>query len=411
MKSALEVSRISKKFMIHKPGDVHFTLRDRLAAFFRKKEAMADFWALKNISFDVLPGETIGIVGKNGAGKTTLLKIISKITPPTEGRIKVGGVVASLLEVGTGFHSELTGRENVFLNGSILGIPKKDIRKKFDEIVSFSGVEDFLDVPLKHYSKGMEVRLAFAVAAHLEPDILLIDEVLSVGDAEFQKKSLGKMSDITGKGRTVLFVSHNMAAIRRFCKKCVLLEGGEIKKIGNAEEVVDEYLGKFRGECAGSANLSDCADREGNGEVIFERIELENGRGETTGSFVIGDDIHIHLFFQAKKAKKKVKVIVDIQTYEGDIVCNMYDSDADFQLIGVEGKTHISIRIENIRLCPGQYRIGVWLGSTIYNYRYDLFDHIQSAISFEIESAMVGDRKLDRKSGLLFVVPRWRKHP
>ena len=201
-----------------------------------------DFWALRDVSFDVQQGEVLGIIGRNGAGKSTLLKILSRITEPTAGRVTLRGRVASLLEVGTGFHPELTGRENIFLNGAILGMSRAEIRRKFDEIVAFAEVEQFLDTPVKRYSSGMYVRLAFAVAAHLEPEILVVDEVLAVGDAEFQKKCLGKMGEVAKGGRTVLFVSHNMAAIRRLCSRVILLKNGRITQSGNVNQCIDTYL-------------------------------------------------------------------------------------------------------------------------------------------------------------------------
>ncbi len=209
-----------------------------------KQKISSEFWALKDISFDIKRGEAVGIIGRNGAGKSTLLKILSRIMAPTTGRFMIDGRISSLLEVGTGFHLELTGRENVFLNGTILGMKRQEIRKKFDEIVEFSGVEKFINTPVKHYSSGMQVRLAFSVAAHLEAEILLIDEVLAVGDAEFQKKCLGKMEDVTGQGRTVLFVSHNLPSVRSFCSKGVFLNASKIIKSGTIEEVIDTYLAR-----------------------------------------------------------------------------------------------------------------------------------------------------------------------
>src|SRR5579872_3896351 len=210
MKPVLEIQSISKKFFIDHERMPYYSFRDRLSSLFKSKQKQEEFWALQNVSFNVMPGESIGIVGRNGAGKSTLLKILSKITPPTKGKIISRGRIASLLEVGTGFHQELTGRENIFMNGSILGMKKAEIKSRFDEIVDFSGVEKFLDTPLKHYSSGMQLRLAFAVAAFLEPEIMIIDEVLAVGDAEFQKKCLGKMDDVSKSGRTILFVSHDL---------------------------------------------------------------------------------------------------------------------------------------------------------------------------------------------------------
>jgi lipopolysaccharide transport system ATP-binding protein len=242
MKPILEVQGISKKFKIqHVPGG-YYNLRERMQNIFRfQKSTVEEFWALKDISFDVQPGESIGIIGRNGAGKSTLLKILSKITPPTTGRIVSRGRVASLLEVGTGFHPELTGKENIFFNGSLLGMKRKEIELKFDEIVDFSGVEKFLDTPLKHYSSGMQLRLAFAVAAHLEPEILIVDEVLAVGDSEFQKKCIRKMEDVTGQGRTVLFVSHNLSTLKSICTKGILLQDGRLNLTGTIEEAIDKY--------------------------------------------------------------------------------------------------------------------------------------------------------------------------
>lgn len=243
MKQILEIRNISKKFSIDHQSQPYLSLRDKFANILKPRtKNREDFYALRDVSFDVYPGESIGIIGKNGAGKSTLLKILSKITPPSKGTIISRGRIASLLEVGTGFHPELTGRENVYLNGSILGMKKKEIDIRFDEIIDFAGTEKFLDTPLKHYSSGMQLRLAFAVAAFLEPEILVIDEVLAVGDAEFQKKCIGKMEDVSKSGRTILFVSHNMAAVQSLCDKCVLLYQGRLKVMGDSKEVINSYL-------------------------------------------------------------------------------------------------------------------------------------------------------------------------
>ncbi len=214
MKPILEVQQVSKRFQIQHQQAAYLSLRDKLSTLFQPRTSKEEFWALRDVSFTVQPGESVGIIGRNGAGKSTLLKILSRITPPSAGKIVLRGRLASLLEVGTGFHQELTGRENIFMNGSILGMKNSEIKSKFDEIVDFSGVEKFLDTPLKHYSSGMQLRLAFAVAAHLEPEILIVDEVLAVGDSKFQKKCIKKMEDVTGEGRTVLFVSHNLPSLK-----------------------------------------------------------------------------------------------------------------------------------------------------------------------------------------------------
>jgi lipopolysaccharide transport system ATP-binding protein len=239
---AIEIHSVGKQYQLFKKNtSIRHLFEDW---FYKKKQSVesAAFWALRDISFDINFGEVLGIVGRNGAGKSTLLKILSRITPPTTGKVVVNGRLASLLEVGTGFHPELTGRENVFMNGTILGLKRHEIIRKFDEIVAFSGIEKFIDTPVKYYSSGMYIRLAFAVAAHLESEILIIDEVLAVGDAEFQKKCLGKMQDVTNSGRTIVFVSHNLPAIETLCKKCIYLVKGELKAVGNTGDVLTQYL-------------------------------------------------------------------------------------------------------------------------------------------------------------------------
>src|SRR3990167_3292316 len=250
MKPIIEVNNLSKKYRIGERQS-YYSFRDTLVDLAQlpfkqnKKTHKEEFWALKDISFKVMPGEVIGIIGRNGAGKSTLLKILSRITPPTKGEVILRGRVASLLEVGTGFHPELTGRENVYLNGAILGMKRYEINDKFDEIIEFAEISKFLDTPVKFYSSGMYMRLAFAIAAHLEPEILLIDEVLAVGDTQFQKKCLGKMKEVSRQGRTVLFVSHNMEAIKNLCSKVLILEEGKLKKIGPASKITEFYLSEL----------------------------------------------------------------------------------------------------------------------------------------------------------------------
>ncbi len=276
MSSVISVESLSKKYIIgHQKQERYIALRDVLAngakRFTHKlchpfsspesDTAHEEFWALKDVSFDIKQGDRVGIIGRNGAGKSTLLKILSRITEPTSGKVSIKGRVASLLEVGTGFHPELTGRENIFLNGAILGMSKTEIKKKFDEIVAFAEVERFLDTPVKHYSSGMYVRLAFSVAAHLEPEILIVDEVLAVGDAQFQKKCMGKMEDVGKEGRTVLFVSHNMNTISRLCQRAVLLSAGQVISQGPTEEVVNYYLNSSAGERMSSAVFPDDPDK------------------------------------------------------------------------------------------------------------------------------------------------------
>lgn len=258
-------------------------------------------WALKDVSLEVKQGEAVGIIGRNGAGKSTLLKILTGITAPTEGYAELHGRVGSLLEVGTGFHSELTGRENIYLSGAILGMKRADINRKFGDIVEFSGVKRFIDTPLKRYSSGMQVRLAFAVAAHLEPDILLVDEVLAVGDAEFQKKCLARMENTVQGGRTVLFVSHNMAAIKRFCQRTILLEQGRIREEGPTQEVVKHYLGSAAGTLA-ERKWDDIESAPGKDVVRLHAVRARNEKGEVTSEFNIQEPIYIELEFWVLQA-------------------------------------------------------------------------------------------------------------
>ncbi|HEX9740466.1 MAG TPA: ABC transporter ATP-binding protein, partial [Ignavibacteriaceae bacterium] len=315
--TAIRVEGLGKKYKIgrRKSGN----LRESLANIFKSSQnqiikssnhqIIREFWALKDISFEVDQGEAVGIIGRNGAGKSTLLKILSRITKPTTGRFEINGRVSSLLEVGTGFHSELTGRENIFLNGTILGMKRKEIKEKFDEILDFSGVEEFLDTPVKHYSSGMKVRLAFSVAAHLEPEILIIDEVLAVGDAEFQNKCLGKMEDVTGQGRTVLFVSHNMGAVERLCNNGIFLEAGKINEKGSARFAIQKYLTSFE---SFQDNVNQRTDRIGNGELVVEKILIKNETDQLIDRVHSGQNFYIELYYSKKVNSNLDRVICSI---------------------------------------------------------------------------------------------------
>lgn len=261
--------------------------------------AKDEFWALKDISFEVKKGEAVGIIGRNGAGKSTLLKLLSRITDPTTGHFTLNGRVSSLLEVGTGFHMELTGRENIFLNGTILGMKRREIREKFDEIVDFSGVEQFIDTPVKHYSSGMKVRLAFSVAAYLEPEILVIDEVLAVGDSEFQKKCMGKMEDVTGQGRTVLFVSHNLAAVNQLCDRGLLLQKGILIENGDVNDVINSYISSNKNMIV-SENLMNLEQRKGNGKFRVDKIKLLDEKKNPLNVVRTGSEIIFEIQFNRK---------------------------------------------------------------------------------------------------------------
>jgi len=371
------------------------TLRDKimevLKAPLRKKERHDQrngssnskyFWALKDISFDVEEGEILGIIGANGAGKTTLLKILTQITDPTEGEIRMRGRVASLLEVGTGFHPELTGKENVYMNGAILGMTRQEIKKKFDEIVSFAEVEKFIDTPVKRYSVGMRVRLAFSVAAHLEPEIMLIDEVLAVGDISFQKKCLGKMDNITKQGRTVLFVSHNMASIQSLCTRGLLLEAGKIKSIGKTEKVINDYINSS--EEVRSVNLAERMDRKGNGAIRITKLELWDEKNEPIYVARTGQQLQIALGYKCnREIVNNVRISIALTTKLGQylFVCNNEITESIFPYLKGEG--FLVCSIPKLPLLPGFYSITIYCTANGV-----VADHVQEASEIPVE---VGD--------------------
>jgi lipopolysaccharide transport system ATP-binding protein len=306
MKPIIKVQNLGKRYRLGAHQAPYGSLRDTLAGMARAplrllqrngRAAQPLFWAVNNVSFEVQPGEVVGIIGRNGAGKSTLLKMLSRITQPTTGRIELYGRIASLLEVGTGFHPELTGRENIYLNGAILGMARAEIERNFDEIVAFSEVEEFIDTPVKHFSSGMYLRLAFAVAAHLEPEILIIDEVLAVGDARFQRKCLDKMQDVGKQGRTVLFVSHNMPAITRLCQRTILLERGEILRDGPSSEVVGAYLGSGLGTTA-AREWTDLSTAPGNDIVRLRAVRVCTEQREVSASMDIRRPVAIEMEYE-----------------------------------------------------------------------------------------------------------------
>jgi lipopolysaccharide transport system ATP-binding protein len=308
---AISIHRLSKSYTIGKQKESSF--RTALSGVFsRQNKNNETFWALKEISFDIEKGDVIGIIGRNGAGKSTMLKILSRITQPTEGRIEINGRVASLLEVGTGFHPELTGRENIYLNGTLLGMTRKEVSEKLDEIIEFSGVIKFIDTPVKHYSSGMYVRLAFSVAAHLEPEILIIDEVLAVGDAEFQKKCLGKMKDVAGEGRTVIFVSHDLAAVKNLCTRAILLEQGKIICEGSTDKVLNRYNQK-------NIDNKDFVNLEWNKELDYDikSIQIKNELGNSKHVFNISERIIIELDFHIKENASLYSMYLCVKRLDG----------------------------------------------------------------------------------------------
>lgn len=314
-------------------------------------------WALQDISFEVPRGQVLGIIGENGAGKSTLLKILTQIMEPSSGQATIKGRVGALLEVGTGFHPELTGRENTYLNGTILGMGSAEIDRKFDEIVSFAGVEKFIDTPIKHYSSGMKVRLGFAVAAHLEPEVLLIDEVLSVGDVAFQRKSLGKIDEVTRSGRTVLFVSHNMSSVEALCHRVIWLDGGRIKADGNPREVVRRYSIEPAGEVRASVDLSDHPGRISGYDPIMRCIRLLNSENREVDAVLLGEDARFELDFDAgEEGVQAVDLVLAIHNGWGAPICRF-----DFQAMGgmfperLYGMNRLRLLWRNCRLAPGDY--------------------------------------------------------
>jgi homopolymeric O-antigen transport system ATP-binding protein len=333
MSVAISAERLSKRYRIGEFHGAYGTLRDSLAHAGRRlarrehHERYEEIWAIHDVSFEVHEGEVLGIIGRNGAGKSTLLRILTRITTPTSGRAVIVGHVGSLLEVGTGFHPELTGRENVFLNGAVLGMKRREVARKFDEIVEFSGVEAFIDTPVKRYSSGMSVRLAFAVAAHLEPEILLVDEVLAVGDAEFQKRCLGRMEDLSDSGRTVLFVSHQMQAVSRLCDRAIQLQSGEIVDQGPAAEVVARYLQSVGGS-GSSIAWPDLESAPGGSLVRLRSARVVRDDGSTADAVDVRDPVGIEIGFTVLREGVPVFPKIKVYDRQGEVAFNAMDTSA-----------------------------------------------------------------------------------
>ena len=375
---AIAVENLSKSYLIgHQRREPYAALRDVIARearnftrkgldFLRGRQIVQgddieDFWALRDVSFEVKRGEVLGIVGRNGAGKSTLLKILSRITEPSNGRAVLRGRVASLLEVGTGFHGELTGRENIFLNGAILGMRKTEIRSKLDEIVAFSEVEQFLDTPVKRYSSGMYVRLAFAVAAHLEPEILIVDEVLAVGDSEFQKKCLGKMGEVAQDGRTVLFVSHNLSAVEALCDRAVILDRGGVRAVGEATSIASKYLKMFAADRFVQGELASLR-RSGKRQVTFERMELQDRFGNTITSPVTGDELNVVLSFGGTSVERQSSRVGITFYNSNEVPLFLCGSElVSNSPIQVGAGDTVVCRIPRLPLSGGAYKIGLFL--------------------------------------------------
>jgi len=394
MQPIIEIQNISKKYRIG-ANKSYLTLREQIAQKFKaltkrqhspftlhhsRGSSPQDFWALKNISLTVQEGEVVGIIGRNGAGKSTLLKILSKITPPTEGKIIMRGRVASLLEVGTGFHPELTGRENIYLNGAILGMTRREIRKKFDEIVAFAEVERFLDTPVKRYSSGMYVRLAFAVAAHLEPEILIVDEVLAVGDAGFQQRCLGKMGEIARGGRTVIFVSHSMPAVRSLCSRGLLIEQGEIIGADSPQVIIDRYVQEwFLPDSSEVPGLRQ--DRTGTGAVKLEKVTFINHSGNATNALISGETCAIDFLLHAREPLEAVTIAYTIRDDRAQYLFRPSSDDRGCALGPLHGHVVARCAIPRLPLVAGRYRITVELRA-----KGQIADYLEGAAMLHVEA-------------------------
>lgn len=393
----IRVENLSKKYIIgHQKQEHHTSFRDVISNGAKslwqgltcdRKPNLCDrseeFWALKDVSFEIKQGDRVGIIGRNGAGKSTLLKILSRITEPTSGKISIKGRVASLLEVGTGFHPELTGRENIYLNGAILGMGKAEIKKKFDEIVAFAEVEKFLDTPVKRYSSGMYVRLAFAVAAHLEPEILIVDEVLAVGDAQFQKKCLGKMEDVGKDGRTVLFVSHNMSMIEKLCSTAIYLQYGHIRMNGISNQVIEKYLSDGL-ISTHDVSLKERKDRQGSGKVKIVNFWVDNLSEEKQDILKSGKDYVFVMEFERTNPYRNLDNVIGsigITDNRGEMILLVRSNFTNENFSIAQNKGRIECKIKNFNLATGVYITKLFLS----HREVEVLDYIDNAVEIIVE--------------------------
>ncbi len=416
---AILVENFGKRYQLGLPRNASRTLREaiidwartpfqRFRTFSGTHAAASSFWAIRHLHFEVQPGEVLGVIGRNGAGKSTLLKLLSRITEPTEGRAVIRGRVASLLEVGTGFHHELTGRENIYLNGAILGMPRSQIVLKFHEIVAFSGIEQFLDTPIKRYSSGMKVRLAFSVAAHLEPQILMIDEVLAVGDHEFQQRCLGKMQAVAASGRTVLFVSHNIAAIQALCTRAMLLTHGTLDCQGTTADVLGVYMQQFRHEPRLAVDLAARPRMKPDCRRLMTVGRMVNAMGESISQIAVGDPLTIEVEYEAGDVPFKPVLGVVLKTALGTALFGI-DNRIQSDYLPKQSSTHGSIQIhfDSLPLSPGQYSIDLYLGDELQS-----LDSIESALTLEVTASnYYGSGKLPSSvCGPLLLRASWAVH-
>jgi lipopolysaccharide transport system ATP-binding protein len=390
---AVRVEGLGKQYRLGGPREPYSTLRDqigrmvslrRLLRWAGRAESRPPFWALKDVSFEVQAGEAVGIIGRNGAGKSTLLKVLSRITEPTEGGADIHGRMGSLLEVGTGFHPELTGRENVYLNGAILGMRRAEIARKFAEIVAFAEVEAFVDTPVKHYSSGMYTRLAFAVAAHLEPEILVVDEVLAVGDAEFQKKCLGKMGEVARGGRTVLFVSHNMAAVQKLCTRCLVLAGGRVGFLGDTPAAVQVYLTSAR-DISGRLNTAGRTVGPNKVEVTEGWVEQD---GEPVSLVTRCDRVEVVIAYEVREPVTFVAELVLRQQDGLPVAFSSSGLVQRLEIAGRPGRYVVRCRLPELKLAKGEYALDVIASELNVGY----LDYVESGLGFAVDSAAIGEQ-------------------
>jgi lipopolysaccharide transport system ATP-binding protein len=405
---SISVRNLSKRYKL---GQTHReqTFREVLTDMFkgRRRKPPETIWALREVSFDVKEGEVLGIIGRNGAGKSTLLKLLSRITYPTAGEVMVRGRISSLLEVGTGFHLELTGRENVYLAGSILGMKKREIDERFDDIVEFANVRQFLDTPIKRYSTGMRLRLGFAVAAHLDPDVLLVDEVLAVGDAGFQKKCLNAMRDLRTTGRTVLFVSHNMAAVENLCHRAIWIDNGRIKDDGTARDVIKKYLATFTESQTAGYDLEKIESRRGSGEIRYTGIEFLTRDGNPVQLVSTGDGFVVRLYYRAVNKVMNPHFGFMLTTEFGTLITELSTWLSGFDIPVIEpGEGHIDLEIDSLAVMPSQYFISLWIEG-VGPVHYDVLEHCASLDVTPADFYGSG-REMSTRFGLMAVPCHWK---
>jgi lipopolysaccharide transport system ATP-binding protein len=422
---AISAANLSKRYRIATGGPRHNTLRDAIASGWnrltrsnasgaaasatapRRVSSTETFWALDDVSLTVKRGEVLGIIGRNGAGKSTLLKILSRITEPTSGRVELYGRVASLLEVGTGFHPELSGRENVYLNGSILGMTRRELARKFDQIVDFAEIARFIDTPVKHYSSGMYVRLAFAVAAHLEPEILIVDEVLAVGDAMFQEKCLATMQSTASSGKTVLFVSHNMASVQHLCTRAILLQDGKIAENGTPQEAIQKYLSQLVSvQEREGASVRDWPDRESNGQARIVDFQIHGEQAQRISSVPMNSAVRFSIVAEIYEPIVDPCFGVIVHDAMGQPILDLRSIHAGMRSGRLQGQVTVQATFENIGLYPGTYLLSPWITDSTCQFPLD-WAKLCSRLRVDANVGPHGDLKLDPQWGKYWVASQW----